>query len=111
MRDAVIVDAVHTPVGKGKPGGALAGILAAGRRVPHRRRQARPPPPPVAVQQAAAERAFTLRPDPARDVEGYPDLVVHGPLLALSLLELPRRHAPGRPGTAPGVTGTATLAP
>ncbi|MTD59097.1 thiolase family protein [Amycolatopsis pithecellobii] len=26
MRDAVIVDAVRTPVGKGKPGGALAGI-------------------------------------------------------------------------------------
>ncbi len=30
-------------------------------------------------------------------VEGYPGLVVHGPLLALLLLELPRRHAPGRP--------------
>lgn len=29
-------------------------------------------------------------------VEGYPGLVVHGPLLALLLLELPRRHAPGR---------------
>lgn len=29
-------------------------------------------------------------------VEGYPQLVVHGPLLALLLLELPRRHAPGR---------------
>ncbi|WP_236792418.1 thiolase family protein [Amycolatopsis sp. GM8] len=26
MRDAVIVDAVRTPIGKGKPGGALAGI-------------------------------------------------------------------------------------
>ncbi|MDT3441375.1 MULTISPECIES: thiolase family protein [unclassified Pseudofrankia] len=26
MRDAVIVDAVRTPVGKGKPGGALAGV-------------------------------------------------------------------------------------
>ena len=26
MRDAVIVDAVRTPVGKGKPGGALSGI-------------------------------------------------------------------------------------
>jgi len=31
----------------------------------------------------------------AREVEGYPGLVVHGPLLALLLLELPRRHAPG----------------
>ncbi|HWG02044.1 MAG TPA: MaoC family dehydratase N-terminal domain-containing protein [Trebonia sp.] len=28
--------------------------------------------------------------------EGYPDLVIHGPLLALLALELPRRHAPGR---------------
>lgn len=27
-------------------------------------------------------------------VEGYPDLVIHGPLLALLALELPRRHAP-----------------
>ncbi|HKN98973.1 MAG TPA: hypothetical protein VJX10_17770 [Pseudonocardiaceae bacterium] len=31
------------------------------------------------------------------DVEGYPGLVVHGPLLALLLLEIPRRHRPGRP--------------
>lgn len=30
-------------------------------------------------------------------VEGYPGLVVHGPLLALLLLELPRRHRPDRP--------------
>lgn len=29
-----------------------------------------------------------------RTVEGYPGLVTHGPLLALLLLELPRRHAP-----------------
>ena len=29
-----------------------------------------------------------------RDVEGYPDLVIHGPLLALLALELPRVHAP-----------------
>ena len=28
--------------------------------------------------------------------EGYPGLVVHGPLLALLALELPRRHAPDR---------------
>ena len=32
----------------------------------------------------------------ATEVEGYPDLVVHGPLLALLALELPRVHAPGR---------------
>jgi 3-methylfumaryl-CoA hydratase len=30
----------------------------------------------------------------ATQVEGYPDLVVHGPLLALLALELPRVHAP-----------------
>jgi 3-methylfumaryl-CoA hydratase len=33
-------------------------------------------------------------------VEGYPGPVVHGPLLALLLLELPRRFAPGRRVTA-----------
>ena len=32
----------------------------------------------------------------ATGVEGYPGLVVHGPLLALLLLELPRRFAPDR---------------
>lgn len=31
--------------------------------------------------------------DYATGTEGYPNLVVHGPLLALSLLELPRRNA------------------
>ncbi|MFJ3780089.1 hypothetical protein ACIPX0_51390 [Streptomyces sp. NPDC090075] len=31
----------------------------------------------------------------ARHEEGYPGLVVHGPLLVLLMLELPRRHAPG----------------
>jgi len=30
----------------------------------------------------------------ATGVEGYPDLVIHGPLLALLALELPRRSAP-----------------
>ncbi|MGE3284576.1 MAG: hypothetical protein AB7J32_00575 [Pseudonocardia sp.] len=33
----------------------------------------------------------------ATGVEGYPGLVVHGPLLALLLLELPRRFDPGHP--------------
>lgn len=32
--------------------------------------------------------------------EGYPDLVVHGPLLALLALELPRRNAPDRTVTS-----------
>ena len=31
----------------------------------------------------------------ATGIEGYPDLVIHGPLLALLALELPRVHAPG----------------
>lgn len=30
------------------------------------------------------------------DVERYPGLVVHGPLLAVLMAELPRRYAPGR---------------
>ncbi|MGY1733855.1 hypothetical protein ACI798_20285 [Geodermatophilus sp. SYSU D01045] len=33
-------------------------------------------------------------------VEGHPGLVVHGPLLALLLLEVPRRSAPDRPVTS-----------
>ncbi|MEV5177872.1 hypothetical protein AB0L10_44320 [Streptomyces flaveolus] len=33
----------------------------------------------------------------ARDAEGYPGLVVHGPLLALLMLELVRRDDPSRP--------------
>ena len=33
----------------------------------------------------------------ATQAEGYPDLVVHGPLLALLALELPRIHAPEHP--------------
>jgi 3-methylfumaryl-CoA hydratase len=36
----------------------------------------------------------------ASRVEAYPGLVVHGPLLALLALELPRRHAPERRVTA-----------
>jgi 3-methylfumaryl-CoA hydratase len=36
----------------------------------------------------------------ATGVEGYPGLVIHGPLLALLALELPRRHAPAETVTA-----------
>ncbi|GAY10842.1 MaoC family dehydratase N-terminal domain-containing protein [Pseudonocardia sp. N23] len=50
-------------------------------------------------------------------VEGFPGLVVHGPLLALLLLELPRRHAPDRTVRsfeyrlrAPAFAGTPILA-
>ena len=78
------------------------------------------PPPAVAPSTAAPTTAgwrLTLPTDPVRlfrfsaltynghrihydepyatAVEGYPGLVVHGPLLALLALELPRRHAPG----------------
>jgi 3-methylfumaryl-CoA hydratase len=35
----------------------------------------------------------------ATGVEGFPGLVVHGPLLVLLLLEQPRRHTPDRPVT------------
>jgi 3-methylfumaryl-CoA hydratase len=51
------------------------------------------------------------------EVEGYPGLVVHGPLLALLLLELPRRFASERAVTAftyrlraPAFAGTPVLA-
>lgn len=78
------------------------------------------PLPTTGGEATAAEAPWTLsiRPDPvllfrfsaltsnahrihydrpyAREVERHPGLVVHGPLLALLLLELPRRHAPGR---------------
>ena len=50
-------------------------------------------------------------------VEGYPGLVVHGPLLALLLLELPRRFAPERRLSGfsyrllrPAFAGTAVVA-
>jgi 3-methylfumaryl-CoA hydratase len=38
--------------------------------------------------------------DYATQAEGYPDLVIHGPLLALLALDLPRLHAPGRSVTS-----------
>ncbi len=75
--------------------------------------QATPPPPPE-----GAEARETVTPDPVllfrysaltfnghrihydadycRDVEGYPDLVFHGPLTATLLLDLATRHAEGR---------------
>lgn len=53
----------------------------------------------------------------ATGVEGYPGLVVHGPLLALLLLELPRRAVPDRPVTRfsyrlerPAFVGTPVVA-
>ncbi len=53
----------------------------------------------------------------ATGVEGHPGLVVHGPLLALLLLEVPRRHAPDRSVTSfahrlvrPAYAGTAVRA-
>ncbi|HVL82729.1 MAG TPA: hypothetical protein VM367_00315 [Pseudonocardia sp.] len=80
---------------------------------------ARPLPPPEPADPGPGPWRLALRPDPAllfrfsaltynthrihydlpyvTGVEGYPGLVVHGPLLALLLLELPRRFAPDRP--------------
>jgi 3-methylfumaryl-CoA hydratase len=53
----------------------------------------------------------------ATEVEGHPGLLVHGPLLALLLLELPRRFAPDRAVTAfeyrlrrPAVAGVPVVA-
>ncbi len=53
----------------------------------------------------------------ATAAEGYPGLVVHGPLLALMLLEIPRRHRPDRAVTAidyrltrPAFAGAALVA-
>jgi 3-methylfumaryl-CoA hydratase len=78
-------------------------------------------PPPPAPEEPPAEGTWRLRLEPdermlfrfsaltynthrihydqqyVTAVEGYPGLVVHGPLLALLLLELPRRFSPGRP--------------
>lgn len=36
----------------------------------------------------------------ARDVEGLPDLLVHGPLVRILLMDAARRHAPSRTATA-----------
>jgi 3-methylfumaryl-CoA hydratase len=78
-------------------------------------------PEQPASEQPAAEHELVLRPDAAllfrfsaltynahrihydqpyaTGIEGYPGLVVHGPLLALLALELPRRHRPEQPVT------------
>jgi 3-methylfumaryl-CoA hydratase len=45
----------------------------------------------------------------ATGVEGHRGLVVHGPLLALLCLELPRRHRPGPPVTRVSFRASATL--
>jgi 3-methylfumaryl-CoA hydratase len=91
-----------------QPAGA-SGVAAAGPAFP-----AREP-----VQLPVADGGLVVDPDPvmlfrfsaltanahrihydvpyATAVEGYPGLVVHGPLLVLLMLELPRRHLPDRP--------------
>ena len=51
----------------------------------------------------------------AREVEGYPGLVVHGPLLALTMLEIPRRAGTAVTGfrfrlTRPAFAGTPLVA-
>jgi len=45
----------------------------------------------------------------ATGVEGHLGLVVHGPLLALLCLELPRRHRPGQPVTRFSFRASSTL--
>lgn len=100
-------------------------VPAAGRRAARGPHHADGTPRSVPSEAASSVRTessapwtYTLRPDPtllfrfsaltynahrihydrdyATRVEGYPDLVVHGPLLALALLELPRRFVPDR---------------
>ncbi|NMO91136.1 MaoC family dehydratase N-terminal domain-containing protein [Actinomycetospora sp. TBRC 11914] len=94
---------------------------------------------PAAAAPATSSEAVTLHPDEtllfrvsaltynshrihydhpyATGVEGYPGLVVHGPLLALMLLEIPRRHRAGRTVTGfdyrltrPAFAGTPLVA-
>ncbi|GAA2931995.1 hypothetical protein [Streptomyces mexicanus] len=61
-------------------------------------RALRPDPPLLFRFSALTANAHRIHYDApyARDEEGYPDLVVHGPLLVLVMLELARRHAPDR---------------
>jgi 3-methylfumaryl-CoA hydratase len=102
-------------------------------------RGAVPAPPTFAVEEPVGEWQLRLETDSAllfrfsaltynthrihydhpyvTGVEGYPGLVVHGPLLALLLLELPRRFAPERRVTAfsyrlqrPAFAGTPVVA-
>lgn len=92
-----------------------------------------PAPPPLPDPRPAPEGAWvrTVRPDPvllfrfsaltfnahrihydrpyAIEVEGYPGLVVHGPLTAMLLMDLVRRHAPDRPVAAFTFRGEAPL--
>jgi 3-methylfumaryl-CoA hydratase len=84
----------------------------------HRSRQQAPAPDVSAVLRPDEPWHLSLRPDPTllfrfsaltanthrihydtpyvRDEEAYPGLLVHGPLLALLMLELVRRNAPSR---------------
>jgi 3-methylfumaryl-CoA hydratase len=59
----------------------------------------RPGPPLLFRFSALTANAHRIHYDApyARNVEGYPGLVVHGPLLVLLMLELARRNAPDRP--------------
>ncbi|MER5429561.1 hypothetical protein [Streptomyces sp. NPDC002588] len=62
------------------------------------RLELRPDPPLLFRFSALTANAHRIHYDApyCRDEEGYPGLVVHGPLLALLMLELPRRGAPRR---------------
>jgi 3-methylfumaryl-CoA hydratase len=89
---------------------------------PGSQRRLHTPPTPTPQQQSPGRWELRFVPDPtmlfrfsaltynahrihydqpyATAVEGYPGLVVHGPLLALALLEIPRRHLPERAVTS-----------
>jgi acetyl-CoA acyltransferase len=61
MGDAVIVEAVRTPIGKGKPTGALAGI---------------PPVDSIQPRRQTGARRGPDRPLPAATASSHPDNVV-----------------------------------
>jgi 3-methylfumaryl-CoA hydratase len=103
LRDGEVVTAEEQDiVYRSQPPGTARGITAEEPGPP-------PGPSPEAVELDASEtllfRFSALTHNPHRihydapyatGVEGYPGLVVHGPLLALMLAEIPRRHRAGR---------------
>lgn len=76
---------------------AVPGGTPEGSEPPEHELRINPGPPLLFRYSALTYNAHRIHYDQpyATGVEGYPGLVVHGPLLALLALELPRRHRPG----------------
>ncbi|HTK62968.1 MAG TPA: MaoC family dehydratase N-terminal domain-containing protein [Pseudonocardia sp.] len=89
------VPAVGASASGPKPGPASAGNSASATPAQHELR-IDPDPPLLFRYSALTYNTHRIHYDQsyATGVEGYPGLVVHGPLLALLALELPRRHRP-----------------